>query len=314
MLRGQKAEDRIDLRDLQLLLPRHIRQDRRQALGEHALAGARRAHQKDIMPACGRDFKCPFGIFLAFDVFEVEKGVRLRLRLPDGRGLHRRFAGQMAHELRHILHAVDGQALGERRLARVGRGDVDRLVTKRPGREGHRQHARHRPQPALQAELAQKRALFLRQPHLLRRAEDAEQDRQVVERTGFLRPRRGEIHDDAADREAEAAVFHGGADALARLLDRRVRQTDQLKGRQARADVAFRLHLVSGNAGQTQRMYLTEHLHPSAFSIVYLYHTAFPAKNQPVFLFRGSTGREFRKFSADSKKVIPNLIYIDKKM
>ena len=49
MLRGQKAEDRIDLRDLQLLLPRHIRQDRRQALGEHALAGARRAHQKDIL-------------------------------------------------------------------------------------------------------------------------------------------------------------------------------------------------------------------------------------------------------------------------
>ncbi len=46
------------------------------------------------MPACGRDFKCPFGIFLPFDVFEVEQRVRLRLRLPDGRGLHRRFAGQ----------------------------------------------------------------------------------------------------------------------------------------------------------------------------------------------------------------------------
>ena len=110
MLRGQKAHDGIDLRDLQLLLPRHIRQDGRQALGEHALAGAGRAHQKDIMPACGRDFKCPLGIFLPFDVLEVEKRMRLRLRLPDGRGLDRRFAGQMAHELRHVLHAVDGQA------------------------------------------------------------------------------------------------------------------------------------------------------------------------------------------------------------
>ena len=255
------------------------------------------------MPARGRDFKCPLGIFLPLDVLEVEQRVRLRLRLPDRRGLHRRFAGQMAHELRHILHTVDGQALGKRRLARVGRGDIDRLVTERPGREGHRQNARHRPQPALQTELAQKRALFLRQPHLLRRAEDAEQDRQVVERAGFFRPRRGKVHDDAADREAEAAVFDGGADALARLLDRRIRQTDQLKGRQTRADVAFRLHLVSGNAGQTQRMYLTEHLHPSAFFSFISIIQHFPRKTNQFFSFAAARGGNFESFPQIPKRL-----------
>ncbi len=52
------------------------------------------------MPACGRDFQRPFGIFLPQTSLKSEQRVRLRLRLPDGRGLHRRFAGQMAHELR----------------------------------------------------------------------------------------------------------------------------------------------------------------------------------------------------------------------
>ena len=117
-----------------------------------------------------------------------------------------------------------------------------------------------------------------------------------------------------ADREAEAVSFHGGADALARLLDRRVRQTDQLKGRQARADVAFRLHLISGNAGQTQRMYLTEHLHPSAFSIVSLSYSISREKPTSFSLSRQRGAGNFESFSADSKKVIPNLIYIDKKM
>ena len=109
--------------------------------------------------------------------------------------------------------------------------------------------------------------------------------------------------------------FIGGADALARLLDRRVRQTDQLKGRQARADVAFRLHPVSGNAGQAQRMYLTEHLHPSAFSIVSLSYSI--SREKPTRFFKScaaARGGNFESFPPDSKKVIPNLIYIDKKM
>ena len=55
------------------------------------------------------------------------------------------------------------------------------------------------------------------------------------------------------------------AHAFARLLDGRVRQTDQIERRKPRTDVAFRLHLVSVDAGQAEREHFTEHLHPSAF-------------------------------------------------
>ena len=54
------------------------------------------------------------------------------------------------------------------------------------------------------------------------------------------------------DREFEAAVFDRGAHAFARLLDGRVRQADEIERRKPRADVAFRLHLVSVDAGQAE--------------------------------------------------------------
>ena len=82
-------------------------------------------------------------------------------------------------------------------------------------------------------------------------------------------------------------------------------QTDQLKGRQARADVAFRLHLVSGNAGQTQRMYLTEHLHPSAFSIVSLSYSISREKPTSFSLSRqrgAGISKVFRRFQKGYSK------------
>ena len=96
--------------------------------------------------------------------------------------------------------------------------------------------------------------------------------------------------------------FHGGADALARLLDRRVRQTDQFKGRQARADVAFRLHPYPAMPARPSECTLLSICIPP-LSLLYLYHTAFPAKNQPVFLFRGSAGRNFESFPQIPKRL-----------
>ena len=248
MIRAQKTHDGIDLRDVQLLLPRHIGQDGWQALGKHALTGTRRAYQKNIMPACRRNFKGALCIFLPFYILEVQKLLCSLLRLPDGCGIDRSLAGQVRGQLPDVLYAVDGQTASQRGLACVILRDVQLLIAKPLCGQCHRQHARDSAQHALQTEFSEERARLFRKLHLFRSSQDGQENRQVIKRAGFFRPRRSKIHDNTADRKPETAVFDRGAHPLARLFNGRIRQADQIERRKSRADVAFRLHLISVDA------------------------------------------------------------------
>ena len=80
------------------------------------------------MPACRRNFKGALCIFLPFYILEVQKLLCFVLRLPDGRGIDRRLAGQVRGQLPDVLYAVDGQTASQRGLARVILRDVQLLI------------------------------------------------------------------------------------------------------------------------------------------------------------------------------------------
>ena len=189
----------------------------------------------------------------------------------------------MRRQLPHRLHAVDRQSVGQRGLRRVFRRDVQLLHAKLPRRQRHRQHAAHRPQLAFQTQLAEEGALRLRQTDQLAGRENAEQDRQIVERTGLFRARGREVQRDPADREAEPAVFHRRAHALPRLLDGGVRQADDLKSRQPVRDITFHRDLIAPDPIQSHRPYPAEHTHVPSLVFSVSYHTAFLRKSQLKF-------------------------------
>jgi hypothetical protein len=97
-------------------------------------------------------------------------------------------------------------------------------------------NAGHRPsngaQRAIERELAETECADVG-AQLPARAKDAQSDRKL-EPGPFLAPlRRREIDGDPAKRELESGVADRRADALASLLDRGIRQTDDDKSRQA---------------------------------------------------------------------------------
>ena len=254
------------------------------------------------MPACRRNFKGALCIFLPFYILEVQKLLCFVLRLPDGRGIDRRLAGQVRGQLPDVLYAVDGQTASQRGLARVILRDVQLLIAEPLRGQRHRQDAGNGAQRPLQTQLTEERAAFLRKLYLLGGSQNRQEDRQIVERAGFLRTRRSEVHDDAADREPEAAVFDRGAHAFARLLDGRVRQTDQIERRKPRTDVAFRLHLISVDAGQAEREHFTEHLHPSAFFFASII-AHFASKTNRFFKTCRNARQIFERFPPNSKSL-----------
>jgi hypothetical protein len=112
---GKLAGNRGDHRDIEQFGRRERRQDRRQALRQHRLAGAGRADHQEIVAAGGGDLERALGGLLSLDVGKV---------------------GQVGHRLaprglraRQDLGAAE--MIGERDQAR-GRDDVDILAG--PGR------------------------------------------------------------------------------------------------------------------------------------------------------------------------------------
>ena len=64
-----------DLRALQRLCPGHLGQDGGQALGQHALARARRPHHQNMVSACGGDLQRPLDVGLSFHVGKIGLGL-----------------------------------------------------------------------------------------------------------------------------------------------------------------------------------------------------------------------------------------------
>ena len=180
-------------------------------------------------------------------------------RCPPGRRRHDLLALQVGDELSHVRHTVHGQPVGQGSLGGVGLGHIQRIDAQPRRRQRHGQHARHRPQRAGEAQLAQKRRALGQGRYLLRRGQNAQQDGQVVHRALLPHPRRSQIDRDAADGELGPAVLHRRPNALPRLLHRRVRQAHHVEPRQSAGQKALHRHLIAGDARQAQRPYRHHH-------------------------------------------------------
>ena len=75
-----------------------------------------------VVGTCGGDLQRALDVLLPHDVGKIGNAVRLDRRVPSAARGKLFPAAQMAQKLRRVLHAVDGQAVGQRRLAAFAAG------------------------------------------------------------------------------------------------------------------------------------------------------------------------------------------------
>lgn len=95
---GEHAKHAVNSRDLDRLAAAERRQDRRQALGEHRLARARRAAHEGVVASCGRNHEGLDGTLLSPHVCEVSLAG----------GLRRPARGMLASATAKDIAAADG--------------------------------------------------------------------------------------------------------------------------------------------------------------------------------------------------------------
>ena len=198
------------------------------------------------MRAGRRHFQRPLDMFLTLDVGEVHGIDRLVHIVENLIMLERRDrieVAEMRHQRGHGWHRDDVDARDQGGFRRVHLGQVDRLDAGLLRHVRHGQHAVDVAQAAVQAQLAdEERVLQPVQRHLIAGSQQADRNRQVVDRPHFAQIRRRQVDRHPAARVREAGVHQCGAHALGRLLDRRVGQTHQHDGRQRVAvDIDFHL-------------------------------------------------------------------------
>ena len=259
VLAARKSGDGIYLGRLYHLAAAHIGKYPRQTLGHHGFARAGRADNENIVPARGGDLKRALDIFLPLDLREVGHMLHERVKPRRGGGFYINFAAHKAQKLVDIFHGVHAYPVRERGFGRIICWNEQLLHAAARRGYCHRQCAVHRAQFPAQGQLADERAVVSRLVDIAVGGKDADEHRQVIQRTGLFLVRRSEIHGHAADRKTVAVILYRGADALARLSDRRIGQADNVKRGQAVGDIHLQQHLISADALQAHGTNLRYH-------------------------------------------------------
>ena len=190
-----------------------------------------------------RDFERAFGVRLPLYFREVHVVSRPLLEQAgdvDFRVLQLGLAVQEICQLRQVRGTQNAQALHHTRLGKVFFGEHQRVEAGTPSGERHRQRSTHRPDRALQTQLAQDRDAT--QPlagDLAGRRQDAEGDRQVEGGAVLADVGRGEIHRDALQGKRVAGIGERRVHPLAPFLHRALRQSHRRERRQAVGDVGL---------------------------------------------------------------------------
>ena len=274
VLRGEKPQDGVDLGDLQRLLVGERREDGGKALGQHALARARRPHQENVVVSRGGHLQGAFGLLLSLDVGEVRQRKRLAVRRPGRRGGEGIRAGEVRRQGLDVRDAIDREPLGEGGLPGVFSGDENRFKPCFPGSQRHGQYAGHGAHLAFQAQLAEKGAADFGKTQGARGRENAQEDGQIIECAGFSGACGGEVEGDMAHREAKAAHLDGGAHPFPGLLHRGVGQTNHIEAGKPGGDVTLHRNLIAVDALEPQGAHTAEHGRSSflhAFLLIILY-------------------------------------------
>ena len=245
---------------LHRLLAAHVREDGRQTLGEHGFARTRRSDHEDVVSARGGDFERPLDVFLPLDLGKVGKGKLLLVRRRRRGGDDPLLARKVGEKLGNGMYRVDGEPVGERRLAGVARRDEQLGYACLFGGKRHRQRPAHGAHLAGERQLADHGGVRREGLRLSGGDENAEQDRKIVHGPRLLPVGRREIHGDAADGKVEPAGFHRRSHALACLLYGGVGQTDKVKLRQTAGEKDLRRYLVAADALQAERTNFRNHV------------------------------------------------------
>ena len=256
------AGDRLHHGDFEKLGRRQRRQDRGQPRRQHRLAGAGRPDHEQIMAAGGRHFERALGAFLALDVGKIGE--------PAGGFQDLRLRPRQHLRALEVVGELD-QRGGRDDLdlrARPGRlgsafGRADQAFATRIGADRRRQHARHRCDRAVEAELAQDRKAGQR---VMRNGADrghqAERDRQIVVAAFLGQIGRRQIDGDAAGRQRQPRGDHCRAHPLARLRHRLVGQADDGESRHAGCDLHLHIDGPDLDALERDRGDPLDHVRP----------------------------------------------------
>ncbi len=210
--------------------------------GEHRLARAGRAREKQVVTAGRGDLERAPGAFLAADIREIgNAGEHLEVVLGRRRLRRLVLAAEIRDRLAEMPHS-DRLDARERDLRRRLAGTDETRQPGPPGTLGRDQRAGHGPQAAVETELAERRmsgeAL---DRHLVRGGEQRECDREIEARALLAEGRRRKVDRDPRARPAQLGRGDAGADARLRLLARAIRQADDGERRHAVLDVRLDL-------------------------------------------------------------------------
>ena len=235
-----ESRHRVDLGRLDHLVPAHVRKNRRQPFGQHALSRSRRADHQDVVSSCRCDLQRPSDILLPFHIREVRQSRLIRLGHGRVSGQNLFFAPKMLQKLLQITDRDHGNILREGRFRRVLFRDEKGSDPRPFGSHRHRQGPGNRAQFSLQREFPDKGAVLRDPLQILRGRENADQQRQVIDRTGLFLVRRGKVHRHTADRKLKTVVFDRSSHTLSGFLDSGVRKSDDIEGRSKTYDAIIR--------------------------------------------------------------------------
>ena len=225
------------------------------------------------MPACRRNLHRPLDVFLSHDIAEVQHGIRrvLHQMLRHIR-FKQLFARQMIENLLYMAHRVNCQIVSNQgRFLCISLRQEQLALSRLLHRHRHRERALDGAQLSAQADFSDKHAV-IRQLLLdvpLRR-QQPQQNRQVIHRAFLANVRRCQIHRLARRQQRHADAARRRRDAFLGFLDRRARQTDQLKRRQAVDQPAFDGHEISFYAVNARGKYSCYHAHTPPVFVFYI--------------------------------------------
>ena len=204
------------------------------------------------MSACRCDLQCTADVFLPLYIREIRKSrlTQLRHRRSSRRNLF--FASQVFQQLLQIVNRNHGNILCESRFRCVFFRHEECSDSCPLCSHCHRQCTRDRAQLACQGELSEKSAVLRDLFQILRGREDADQQRQVINRTGLFLVGRCKIHRHAADRKLKAVVFDRGPYTLSGFFDSGVRESDDIEGRQSGRDIHFHADFITADSADAE--------------------------------------------------------------
>ena len=241
--------DRLHGRRLQGFRFGHRRQDARQALREHGLAGPRWPDHEQAVATGGGDFQRAPRLRLAFDIHQI----RVMRSGKYWRGHCARqlcMPGEMRADIHQRGRRINFGAVSQRRFRRIGRRH-HKATAVTGNRQRHRQRAAHRAQLAGQRQFPGKlETLQTFAWNLPRRRQNTQCDRQVEAPRFLGQIGRGQIDGDAPCREFKPCIEQRSTHAVLGFFDLGLGQADDGKTRQAVAQMRFHGNQWRIKAGQ----------------------------------------------------------------